>query len=109
MDRRIPLSDAQPGMTLAADAVNGQQMLLLKKGATLTENSLRTLKSWGVEAIWVSQPASEAERIPDAAEERPDQEQEIRRRFGDTLSDPVMETICQSAIQIVSERQILET
>ncbi len=108
MARRIALSEAQPGMTLAADAVNAQQMLLLKKGAELTGNSLRTLKSWGVEVVWVSQPEADAERTAYAAEGRPDQEQAIKHRFGDTLADPIMETICRSAIQIVSERQAME-
>ena len=48
--RPILLKDACAGMSLAADAVNGQQMLLLKKGTALTEKSLQMLKSWGVEA-----------------------------------------------------------
>jgi hypothetical protein len=56
----------------------------------------------------VSRPETEAERNPYANEGLPDQEQEIRCRFGDTLADPIMETICRSAIQIVSERQLMK-
>ena len=45
--RRILLKEACAGMSLATDAVNAQQMLLLKKGTALTEKSLQMLKSLG--------------------------------------------------------------
>ena len=105
---RIPLAEAQPGMALAAGAVNAQQMLLLKKGAELTEKSLHMLKSWGVDAVWVAHPEGEAERAPCPTDDCRDIQQEITARFGDTLADPIMEAICRSAIQIVSERQAME-
>jgi hypothetical protein len=61
---RILLKEAQPGMSLAADALNAQQMLLLKKGVLLTEKNLRILKSWGVETISVQQSNPEDTEAP---------------------------------------------
>ena len=102
--RRIPLGDARPGLVLGADALNAQQMLLLKKGASLTAKSLHTLKSWGVEAVWVAQPEADDGCAPGPAADHRDLEQALAARFGDTLENPVMAAICEAALRIVSER-----
>ena len=100
----VPVSKAQAGMTLAKDAVNAQQMLLLKKGSVLSEKSLRMLKSWGVEVICIQ--ASDADdpdsnRSPSAHTDIAD---EMAVRFGDTIENPVMAEICKAAIEIVHQR-----
>ena len=102
--RRIPLSDAQPGQTLAENVCNAQQMLLLKKGRRLTASNLQILKAWGVDAVWITKPETDPEpAIPPGADYR-DIEAELIARFGDALADPVMAAICRSAVRIVSER-----
>lgn len=103
--RRIPLNDARVGMLLAADAVNAQQMLLLKKGAVLTENSLHMLKSWGVEAVWIAQEDTADSRVKCPSVSRDDPVEDMSSRFGDTLEDPIMVEICRSATRIVSQRK----
>lgn len=101
---RILLKEAQAGMYLAADAVNTQQMLLLKKGVALTEKSLQMLKSWGVETISVQQPNPEDTEMSCPSDNSHDIEQEILARFADTIKNPIMAEICRVASEIVYER-----
>ncbi len=102
--RRILVKDAQVGMTLAQDAVNAQQMLLLKKGASLTEKTLRMFKSWGVETIWVQQSATDEGIVENDRNHRADVEETLRRRFGDTIENPIMSEMCRVTAEIVSIR-----
>lgn len=102
--RRILLKEAQAGMTLAEDAVNTQQMLLLKKGILLTEKSLQMLKSWGVETISVQQSNPENTETSGSSDNSQDIQQEILSRFADTIEDPIMAEICRVAAEIVYER-----
>lgn len=102
--RRILLREAQKDMVLAADAVNTQQMLLLKKGALLTEKSLQMLKSWGVETITVQQSDTDGSEAPCPSDNRNNVEQEIFSRFADTIENPVMAEICRMAAEIVHDR-----
>ena len=61
---RIRLNEAQADMILAADVANAQQMLLLKKGARLTPQHLRMLKSWGVDCLYVQVPVEDKAERP---------------------------------------------
>jgi len=45
---KVSVSELQPGMVLAADAVSNDNRLLLCGGTTLTEKNLRVLKTWGM-------------------------------------------------------------
>lgn len=45
---QIRLEQAQPGMKLAADAVDRNGQLLAKAGTNITEKELRLFKIWGV-------------------------------------------------------------
>jgi hypothetical protein len=102
---RILLKEAQPGMSLAADALNAQQMLLLKKGVLLTEKSLSILKSWGVETIAVEDSNPEnTEATSPPANNSDDIEHAILSQFGDTTDNPIMAEICCVAAGIVHER-----
>jgi len=102
--RRILLKEAQAGMFLATDVVNTQQMLLLKKGASLTEKNLQMLKSWGVETISVQQSTSEDSETSRPSDNSHDIEQEILAQFADTVENPIMAEICRVAAEIVYER-----
>ena len=102
---RILLKEAQPGMSLAADALNAQQMLLLKKGVLLTEKNLRILKSWGVETIAVEQSNPEDTKAPCPSDNNNDDvEQAILAQFADTIDNSIMAEICRVAAGIVHER-----
>jgi len=48
---RIPIDKAEPGMEVAVDVMNVNDMLLVPKGAVLTARQIRLLKTWGVESL----------------------------------------------------------
>lgn len=102
--RRIPLNEASAGMSLAADAVNAQQMLLLKKGTALTEKSLQMLKSWGVETVCIAQSETEDSQTPGPADSSAVIQEELLSQFADTIENPIMAEICRVAAEIVHER-----
>jgi len=102
--RRILLKDASAGMSLAADAVNAQQMLLLKKGAALTEKSLQMLKSWGVETVCIAQSETEDSETTGPADNSAAIQEELLKQFADTVENPIMAEICRVAAEIVNER-----
>ena len=102
--RRIPLKEASAGMSLAADAVNAQQMLLLKKGTALTEKSLQMLKSWGVETVCIAQSETEDSQTPGPADSSAVIQEELLSQFADTIENPIMAEICRVAAEIVHER-----
>ena len=106
--RRILLKEAETGMSLAADVVNSQQMLLLKKGVLLTDNNLRMLKSWGVETVSVEHTNIEDTEATILTENNSDDiEQAIMAQFADTVEDPIMAEICHVAVGIVYERNCI--
>ena len=100
----IPLKEADVGMTLAKDAVNAQQMLLLKKGAALTDKHLRMLKSWGVEVVCVQTAGEGHLTSPPVPESHNEIEKEMALRFGDTIEDPVMAEVFRASSLILLER-----
>jgi hypothetical protein len=102
--RRILLKEACAGMSLAADAVNAQQMLLLKKGAALTEKNLQMLKSWGVETVCIAQSETEDSETPDPSDNSSAIQEELLTQFADTIENPIMAEICRVAAEIVNER-----
>jgi hypothetical protein len=101
---RILLKEASSGMFLAADAVNAQQMLLLKKGTALTEKSLQMLKSWGVETVCIAQSETEDSETPVPADNSAAIQEELLKQFADTVENPIMAEICRVAADIVNER-----
>jgi len=102
--RRILLKEACAGMSLAADAVNAQQMLLLKKGTALTEKSLQMLKSWGVETVCIAQSETEDSETQAPADNSAAVQEELQLQFADTVENPIMAEICRVAAEIVHER-----
>lgn len=102
--RPILLKDACAGMSLAADAVNGQQMLLLKKGTALTEKSLQMLKSWGVETVCIAKSETEDSEVAGPADNSAAIQEELLSQFADTVENPIMAVICRVAADIVTER-----
>ena len=106
--RRIQLKEARIDMILASDAVNAQQMLLLKKGVCLTAENLRMLKSWGVEHLYVEFPGDDAEEDVRAPATIIDLEQEILSRFTMPAESLILSEICRVAAKIIHERADLK-
>jgi hypothetical protein len=95
-------------MILASDAVNAQQMLLLKKGVCLTAENLRMLKSWGVAHLYVESPGHDDEEDFRAPATIIDLEQEILSRLTVPDGNPIVSEICRVAAEIIHERAILK-
>ncbi len=96
--------DIRPGMVLAEPVFTGQGVLLLGKGVVLTEKNIWVLKSWGVRALSVE--ADEAERAGGDGMPSPSDslEDELRRKFGDTLEDEIMTELMGFAGRIIEAR-----
>lgn len=63
--RKIKLEAVQPGMVVAADVRNLEDMLLLPAGCELTARHLKILQTWGIPEIQVESGADpEAEKDP---------------------------------------------
>jgi hypothetical protein len=103
----LNLDDVKPGMALAAAVRNHQDQLLLDAGRRVTEKSLRIFKSWGIRRVAVQfEPASgDPGEGAVAAAPATAIEEELRARFGDALTDPVMAAILQAACRLLSARQ----
>jgi len=106
--RRIQLKEAQIDMILAADAVNAQQMLLLKKGVRLTAENLHMLKSWGIEHLTVEFPGNDVAENVRAPVTIIDLEQEILSRFAVPAGNAIVFEICRVAAGILHERAALK-
>ena len=103
--RRIPMKDAQIGMILSTDVFNAQQMLLLKKGARLSDKNLRVLKSWGVETLPIQLPDHGGDVPFSPPEDRTDLVQELKSRFDESNQNPIADEICRVAAAIIFERR----
>lgn len=103
--RRIPIEDARIGMILAADVFNAQQMVLLKKGARISDKNLRVLKSWGVETLPIQLPDHGGEGPFRPPEDRTDLVQELMSRFEESDRNPLADEICRVAAAIIFERR----
>lgn len=104
--QRIPLVDAEPDMILAADVVNDQQMLLLKKGMSLSAKNIKMLKSWGVSTINIEAgPVAEPNhKIADRTTALEAIEVRMLKKFEQLGDDEVMREIGRVATDIVTER-----
>ena len=107
----LNLDDVKPGMTLAEAVRNHQDQLLLEGGRRITEKSIRIFKSWGIRRVAVKfgrtgdHPGDgvAAAGLATAIGE------ELRARFGDGLSDPLMVAIMQAAGRQLAARQKKKT
>ena len=105
--RCIPLREAQVDMVLAADIVNSQEMLLLKRGVSLSAQNLRMLKSWGIEHLSVELPGDDGAEDAQAQATIIDLENEILSRFIASSQNPVVREIGRVAAKIVHDRMPL--
>lgn len=67
---QVPVEQLKPGMEVAEDVLNVNGMLLLAGGATLSEQSIRVLKMWGVKTLKVA--GGDDQVPPEAAANAPE-------------------------------------
>ena len=102
----IDLDKAKPGMTLAKSVYTLQDVLLLKPDVRLTEKNIHILKSWGIHEIWIAADAGEgvAAGMDPEHERRAFINDELRAKFSETLTDPLMEEIMRIAGNLLEKR-----
>ena len=102
----VSIEKLKPGMVLAESVRNHQSMLLLEAGKKISARAIRIFKSWGVTHVTVrSRGKGSEESVSDPAEAGADIESMLKKKFADTLNDPVMVTIMEAAGRVLS-RQI---
>jgi hypothetical protein len=109
---RISIDKAEPGMEVAADVMNVNDMLLLPQGAVLTTRHIRLLKTWGVESVSIvnteaKNNAAESVELPQelfkAAEMR------VNERFTHVTMNDATRIIKSLAIQRTARRLFKES
>ena len=100
----VSLEQVKPGMVLAEPVRNHQNMLLLDSGKKISARAVRIFKSWGVTQVTVrsQQSKSRSGTQPDAGAATVDIENQLKKKFADSLEDPVMVTIMEAAGRILS-------
>ena len=102
----VSLEKLKPGMVLAKSVRNHQNMLLLEAGKKISARAIRIFKSWGVTHVTVrSRGNSSDTAVSDPAQAGADIESMLKKKFADSLNDPVMVTIMEAAGRVLS-RQI---
>ena len=100
----VSLEQVKPGMVLAEPVRNHQNMLLLDSGKKISARAIRIFKSWGVTQVTVrsrrakSQTGAQADAVAATA----DIELRLKKKFADSLEDPVMVIIMEAAGRILS-------
>ena len=102
----ISLEKLKPGMVLAESVRNHQSLLLLEAGKKISARAIRIFKSWGVTHVTVRSEDGTAESAASGATPAVvDIEPMLKKKFAETLDDPVMVTIMETAGRVLS-RQI---
>lgn len=98
----------KPKMILAEPVYNFQEILLLKKGTTLSEKNIRMLKSWGVTDVWIKGKSKEKtdKEVEPLYEKEKAIENELKEKFLEVLDDPVMVEIMRVAGNQLKKRII---
>lgn len=102
----VSLEQVKAGMVLAEPVRNHQNMLLLEAGKKISARAIRIFKSWGVTQITVrsrkskSAHSSQYDVMPAAG----DIEMQLKKKFAESLDDPVMVTIMEAAGRILSRQ-----
>jgi hypothetical protein len=102
----IDLDKTKPGMTLAKSVSTLQDRLLLKADVRLTAKNIHILKSWGISEIWIVEPAGEntAAGMNPENELRASIDEALRKKFSETVADPLMAEILRIAGNLLEKR-----
>ena len=101
----VRLQALKPGMILAKPVYNPQEVLLLSKGAEVTEKGIWVLKTWGVTRVWVEgEGEAEKERLTESQKKANETAlKALEKRFSDVKEDPVMMEIMRVAGKRLAE------
>ncbi|MBL0699622.1 MAG: hypothetical protein JJV92_01920 [Desulfosarcina sp.] len=104
--KKLELDDLKPGMVLAKPVHNFHEVLLLSEGATLYENKIRILKSWGVTNVWIEAAAEEVDEKHVKVEIKLQEiiKRDLMDKFTGVLEDKVMVEIMRAAEKVLNKR-----
>ena len=104
----INVKDLNPGMTLTRSVSNRQGLLLLKGDVELSEQNIRVLKSWGIDAVSIKGEdeggQSKKEKNKSKPVFTPLVESRLREKFAGTLEHPAMVEIMRVAVRLLEKR-----
>jgi hypothetical protein len=104
----INVKDLKPGMTLTRSVSNRQGLLLLKGDVELSEQNIRVLKSWGIDAVSIKGEdeggQSKKEKNKSKPVFTPLVESQLREKFAGTLEHPAMVEIMRVAVRLLEKR-----
>lgn len=97
-------------MKLIKPAYNFQNILLLDKGAELSEKNIMMLKSWGVTRVWVEGVGSKNKKqgAEFETEEIKQIEKELNDKFSEVSEDPVMKEILKVASSLLKNKILIK-
>lgn len=107
----VSLEQVKAGMVLAEPVRNHQNMLLLESGKKISARAIRIFKSWGVAEVAVRSRKSKSgsnsknDGMPAAV----NIEMRLKKKFAESLDDPVMVTIMEAAGRILSREREQKT
>ena len=104
----INVKNLKSGMTLTRSVFNRQGLLLLKGDVELSEQNIRVLKSWGIDAVSIKGEdeggQSKEEKNKSNSVFTSLVESQLREKFAGTLEHPAMVEIMRVAVRILEKR-----
>lgn len=107
----VSLEQVKAGMVLAEPVRNHQNMLLLESGKKISARAIRIFKSWGITEVTVRSRNSKSgsNDQTDVLAAAANIEMRLKKKFADSLEDPVMVTIMEAAGRILSRKREQKT
>ncbi len=98
----INLDNAQEGMIVSKDVLNNKGNILIKKGAALTADMIKKLKSLGVLEVCVG--TTDKDDSQDNVSPEPMEMEELEHKFSDVRDDAIMEELMAAVKEYITER-----
>ena len=99
----INLVNAKEGMIVSEDVLNNKGSILMKKGATLTADMIRKLKSLGIMEVCVVN--TDKDDSQDNISPAPMEMEELERTFSNVRDDAIMEELMAAVKEYIVERE----
>ena len=98
----INLDNAKEGMIISEDVLNNKGNILIKKGATLTADMIKKLKSLGIMEVCVVN--TDKDDSQDNVSPEPMEREELEHKFSDVREDAIMEELMAAVKEYITER-----
>ena len=99
----INLDNAKEGMIISEDVLNDKGNILIKKGAALTADMIRKLKSLGIMEVCVVN--TDKDDSQDTVSPALIKMEELEHKFSDVRDDAIMEELMAAVKEYIAERE----